>query len=244
MKTPLWNLLLLSLFVQARSDCQSDCLTCSQHLYQYDNYNTFVCIVECEGKVSSSPTWEVCKKFVGKVSLVTGGESVEGEGYSLVQTTNSRDDSLFGGTLKRYGDVTKLFDLDRIEGEKRVSKISGRIRDREAAEEEENNMVDENEIPLEMDNGQENLYGLRGLSNDISKRFGGFVKGKYDYRKIMRPGREIQKRYGGFIGVRKSARKWNNQKRFSEFLKQYLGISTRSSEFEGLPIENTDQNEI
>ncbi|XP_032539751.1 prepronociceptin isoform X1 [Chiroxiphia lanceolata] len=39
----------------------------------------------------------------------------------------------------------------------------------------------------------------------------------------------VQKRYGGFIGVRKSARKWNNQKRFSEFLKQYLGMSPRST---------------
>ncbi|XP_009281735.1 PREDICTED: prepronociceptin [Aptenodytes forsteri] len=42
----------------------------------------------------------------------------------------------------------------------------------------------------------------------------------------------VQKRYGGFIGVRKSARKWNNQKRFSEFLKQYLGMSPRSSEYD------------
>ncbi|XP_050170770.1 prepronociceptin isoform X2 [Myiozetetes cayanensis] len=39
----------------------------------------------------------------------------------------------------------------------------------------------------------------------------------------------VQKRYGGFIGVRKSARKWNNQKRFSEFLKQYLGMAPRST---------------
>ncbi|NWH19986.1 PNOC protein, partial [Grus americana] len=29
-----------------------------------------------------------------------------------------------------------------------------------------------------------------------------------------------------------SARKWNNQKRFSEFLKQYLGMSPRSSEYD------------
>ncbi|NXW52169.1 PNOC protein, partial [Nyctiprogne leucopyga] len=42
----------------------------------------------------------------------------------------------------------------------------------------------------------------------------------------------VQKRYGGFIGVRKSARKWNNQKRFSEFLKQYLGMAPRASEYD------------
>ncbi|XP_072782347.1 prepronociceptin isoform X1 [Taeniopygia guttata] len=41
--------------------------------------------------------------------------------------------------------------------------------------------------------------------------------------------KEVQKRYGGFIGVRKSARKWNNQKRFSQFLRQYLGMAPRST---------------
>uniref|UniRef100_A0A674GFJ3 Prepronociceptin n=1 Tax=Taeniopygia guttata TaxID=59729 RepID=A0A674GFJ3_TAEGU len=45
--------------------------------------------------------------------------------------------------------------------------------------------------------------------------------------------KEVQKRYGGFIGVRKSARKWNNQKRFSQFLRQYLGMAPRSSEYGG-----------
>ncbi|XP_063247869.1 prepronociceptin isoform X2 [Prinia subflava] len=44
-----------------------------------------------------------------------------------------------------------------------------------------------------------------------------------------RAAKGVQKRYGGFIGVRKSARKWNNQKRFSEFLKQYLGMAPRST---------------
>ncbi|NXT49599.1 PNOC protein, partial [Pluvianellus socialis] len=51
------------------------------------------------------------------------------------------------------------------------------------------------------------------------------------------------KRYGGFIGVRKSARKWNNQKRFSEFLKQYLGMSPRSSEYD-IPGGISEHNEI
>ncbi|XP_057244845.1 prepronociceptin, partial [Malurus melanocephalus] len=47
----------------------------------------------------------------------------------------------------------------------------------------------------------------------------------------MAAAKGVQKRYGGFIGVRKSARKWNNQKRFSEFLRQYLGMAPRSSEY-------------
>lgn len=78
----------------------------------------------------------------------------------------------------------------------------------------------------------------------VSKRFGGFVKGLHGYRKLTSPGRSYQKRYGGFTGIRKSARKWNNQKRFSEFLKQYLGMTTRASEFRSLSADLTQQNEV
>ncbi len=77
----------------------------------------------------------------------------------------------------------------------------------------------------------------------LIKRFGGFLKNKYGYKKFIDPGRSLQKRYGGFIGVRKSARKWNNQKRFSEFLKQYLGMNTRASEFNSMSADVTQQNE-
>ncbi|NXF39038.1 PNOC protein, partial [Nyctibius bracteatus] len=66
---------------------------------------------------------------------------------------------------------------------------------------------------------------------DISRRLGGFPRGTRGSWPVPRA-RGVQKRYGGFIGVRKSARKWNNQKRFSEFLKQYLGMSPRSSEYD------------
>ncbi|KAM9019337.1 prepronociceptin isoform 2-T2 [Ara ararauna] len=66
---------------------------------------------------------------------------------------------------------------------------------------------------------------------DISRRLGGFPRGiRGSWPAPTAKG--VQKRYGGFIGVRKSARKWNNQKRFSEFLKQYLGMSPRSSEYD------------
>uniref|UniRef100_A0A8B9QFQ1 PNOC protein n=1 Tax=Apteryx owenii TaxID=8824 RepID=A0A8B9QFQ1_APTOW len=63
-------------------------------------------------------------------------------------------------------------------------------------------------------------------------------------RRLAAPAaRGVQKRYGGFIGVRKSARKWNNQKRFSEFLKQYLGMSPRSSEYD-IAADLNEHNEI
>ncbi|NWH68018.1 PNOC protein, partial [Geococcyx californianus] len=77
---------------------------------------------------------------------------------------------------------------------------------------------------------------------DISRRLGGFPRGtRGSWPAPMAKG--VQKRYGGFIGVRKSARKWNNQKRFSEFLKQYLGMSPRSSEYD-IPGGISEHNEI
>ncbi|NWI88515.1 PNOC protein, partial [Pitta sordida] len=75
---------------------------------------------------------------------------------------------------------------------------------------------------------------------DISRRLGGFLRGTRGWRPVAKG---VQKRYGGFIGVRKSARKWNNQKRFSEFLKQYLGMSPRSSEY-GFGGGISEHNEI
>lgn len=76
---------------------------------------------------------------------------------------------------------------------------------------------------------------------DISRRLGGgFPRGT---RGSWPAARGVQKRYGGFIGVRKSARKWNNQKRFSEFLKQYLGMSPRSSEYD-MAGDLSEHNEI
>ncbi|NXN06820.1 PNOC protein, partial [Indicator maculatus] len=74
--------------------------------------------------------------------------------------------------------------------------------------------------------------GLEGAPEDISRRLGGFPRGARGGSWPVPTAKGVQKRYGGFIGVRKSARKWNNQKRFSEFLKQYLGMSPRSSEYD------------
>uniref|UniRef100_A0A670ZGH9 Prepronociceptin n=1 Tax=Pseudonaja textilis TaxID=8673 RepID=A0A670ZGH9_PSETE len=79
----------------------------------------------------------------------------------------------------------------------------------------------------------------------IPKRVGDFLRGPFNYGQMEEPEvQELQKRFGGFIGVRKSARKWHNQKRFSEFLKQYLGMSPRSVEYDGLADDLKEQNEI
>uniref|UniRef100_A0A8C4VX47 Prepronociceptin n=1 Tax=Gopherus evgoodei TaxID=1825980 RepID=A0A8C4VX47_9SAUR len=102
---------------------------------------------------------------------------------------------------------------------------------------------------LEEDSYQPSEMDDSGLFRGSRKHFNDLTKvvdeGKYSYRQVLEPTMQgVQKRYGGFIGVRKSARKWNNQKRFSEFLKQYLGMSPRSSEYDSLTNDLNEQNEI
>ncbi|KAK1171386.1 prepronociceptin-like [Acipenser oxyrinchus oxyrinchus] len=224
MKTLLWTLLLLCLCVPGHSDCQRDCLSCSQRLFQHDTFNTLVCIVECGGKGSTAITWEICRKVLGLPLWGVLGRGV------VAQLPLAEEGLLYTGVLKQFTDITRAFGMDNIEGEKLVSKITGAFH-----REEE---VDESLLE------DDNAHGTPEVTNGLSKRFGGFMKGKYGYRKLMGPGRSLQKRYGGFIGIRKSARKWNNPKRYNELLKQYLGISTRSNEYGSISADISEQNEI
>lgn len=193
--------------------------------------------MECEGKIYSSSMWGVCKTVLIKSSIQLSMDSFE-EDFKPFNT----EDNQFSANLKRLNDLTKAMDLSEIKDEKRLSKISNLIR-----EQEEDTSIDGGETALGMTTRPDEFGGLQNPSNAMSKRFGGFVKGKYSYRKFMGPSKDLQKRYGGFIGVRKSARKWNNQKRFSEFLRQYLGMSTRSAEYDSFTNdvnELDEQNEI
>ncbi|KAM4041860.1 prepronociceptin [Anomaloglossus baeobatrachus] len=237
MKALLWSVMLLSLLSHVLCDCQDDCITCKKHLYQHDNFNTLVCIVECEGKIYSSSMWGACKTVLVKSSIRLSMDSFEEDFKPF-----NLEDSQFTSNFKRLSDLTKLADLSKIKDDKRLSKISNLIHEQGEEEEEEDASIDGGETTLGMSTGPEELGDLQDPTNTMAKRFGGFVKGKYSYRKFMGPSKDLQKRYGGFIGVRKSARKWNNQKRFSEFLRQYLGMSTRSAEYD--MNELNEQNEI
>lgn len=190
--------------------------------------------MECEGKIYSSSMWGVCKTVLIKSSIQLSMDSFE-------EDFKPFDDGQFPANFKRLNDLTKAVDLSKVKDEKRLSKISDLIREQEDAG------MEGGETALGMTTGPDEFGDLRNPSNAMSKRFGGFVKGKYSYRKFMGPSKDLQKRYGGFIGVRKSARKWNNQKRFSEFLRQYLGMTTRSAEYDSFTDdvnELDEQNEI
>uniref|UniRef100_A0A4W5KIN0 Prepronociceptin a n=1 Tax=Hucho hucho TaxID=62062 RepID=A0A4W5KIN0_9TELE len=175
-----------------------------------------VCLVECEGNVSPAFTWDMCRKPSGEGGL------------------------MYPVALQRFDHVVRALGIDELGSESRLIADAYNSQLPQEMQERDEEVGDKEEGDNAMEREQD---GAAGIS--LSKRFGGFLKGRHGYRKLMGPGRPLQKRYGGFIGVRKSARKWNNQKRFSEFLKQYLGMSTRASKsYNRVSADITQQNKV
>ncbi|XP_060611097.2 prepronociceptin [Anolis sagrei] len=196
------SLLFLAFAYALSSDCRKDCLSCHRHLYSHqDDFSLLICVMECEKKLLSRATWDLCHKAISRKpsSWLLGFEGLDDEvtwPFEFWDVASPRG----RGTLKRFGDFPRA-----VEDEKQVMR-----------------RPDLEDGPSH--SSQPDLLG--DLLSD--------------------PGvQDLQKRFGGFIGVRKSARKWHNQKRFSEFLKQYLGMSPRSVEYDGLADGDLkEQNEV
>uniref|UniRef100_A0A3Q3K262 Prepronociceptin b n=1 Tax=Monopterus albus TaxID=43700 RepID=A0A3Q3K262_MONAL len=234
MKIPLWCLvvLLACLFTPGCSDCQEDCVACGLLLQQrqqqlQQTFNTMVCLLECEGHVSSSLTWEACKRAV-KVShyptFPEGGTVFKRTGEELELTSldlNSDSELLQSASVDRFHEG----DQDETSYERHSVQYDSSLKLRE-----ERNVESDSQLEGDEDDNSEVVT--------LSKRFGGFQRGRHGYRKLIgSPMRPLQKRYGGFIGVRKSARKWNSQKRVNQLLRQYLGMrSSRSGRFNNIPV--------
>lgn len=208
-----------------------------------------VCLLECEGHVSPPLTWEVCRRAV-KLShyptLSEGGALFKRTGGALELTSldlNSDSELLQSAAAERF----QAGDQDEAPFEQRSVQYDSSLL--ESSEEGEGlrgldlSLADEERQPREERNveGDSQLEGGEDDTSEavtLSKRFGGFQRGRHGYRKLIgSPVRPLQKRYGGFIGVRKSARKWNSQKRVNQLLRQYLGMrSSRSGRFNNIPV--------
>lgn len=208
-----------------------------------------MCLLECEGHVSSSLTWEVCKRAV-KLSLhptlSEGGALFKRTGEELELTSldlNSDSELLQSAAAERFqegGRDETPFEQRSVQYD---SSLLGSSEEGEALQSLDLSLTDEEKKPREERNVESDgrLEADEADSSEgitLSKRFGGFQRGRHGYRKLigssMRP---LQKRYGGFIGVRKSARKWNSQKRVNQLLRQYLGMrSSRSGRFNPVPV--------
>ncbi|XP_077420152.1 prepronociceptin-like [Vanacampus margaritifer] len=220
MKTLVALLMLLLLCADgAHADCQDDCLSCSLILPKRLTFNTMECLLGCEGLASPASSWDTCRGSLSLSSMPKRSqEEVEGLFPAEEEEGEEEEGQEMPLALQKFDHMTRALGLD----ERDVSLHDA----------------------LPLDEGYEDSDDSDVALSGVSKRFGGFVKGRHGYRKLMAPARSYQKRYGGFIGIRKSARKWNNQKRFSEFLKQYLGMSTRATEYNSVSSELSQQNEV
>lgn len=204
-----------------------------------------VCFIECESSVSPSSSWDLCREALLSPILSPSG-SVWKRSQEEVEALFPGEDEQMNGhlflpiALQRVDHVTHGLDAEERD-------LGGKGNHLNTAYNSQNAMSLEDEYAEEeegQEGGHPDVAAGQGDAALISKRFGGFVKGRHGHRRLMSPGRSYQKRYGGFVGIRKSARKWNNQKRFSEFLKQYLGMSTRATEFNSVSEDLTQQNEV
>ncbi|XP_029281944.1 prepronociceptin [Cottoperca gobio] len=206
-----------------------------------------VCLTECEANVSPAFSWDFCRKVLSSpLSSLTGIVRKRSQEEVEALFPEEEEEQVAGDlwlpfALQRYDHVTRALGVDERD-------LGGKGRQLNTAYNSQNalSLEDEYEEEAGQEEGAADMLarGQGDVGLSVSKRFGGFVKGRHGYRKLMSPGRSYQKRYGGFIGIRKSARKWNNQKRFSEFLKQYLGMSTKATEFNSVSEDLTQQNEV
>ncbi|XP_061668722.1 prepronociceptin b isoform X2 [Syngnathoides biaculeatus] len=248
MKIPLWCLLVLlpCFFTPGRSDCQGDCVACGLLLQEqqlHEEFNTMACFLECKGQVSSSLTWELCERALKLAVYPPLSEegallkSMVGE-LQMTSLDLASDSELQSAAAQPFQDENE--DLDEAHFEPRhVQYDSSLLESSEAGEDMQSLALhlDDSE-GAQSESGKVSEQDESSKSISLSKRFGGFQRGRHGYRKLIgSPARHLQKRYGGFIGVRKSARKWNSQKRVNQLLRQYLGMrSSRSGRFNIYPV--------
>ncbi|XP_038164493.1 prepronociceptin b [Cyprinodon tularosa] len=244
MKIHVWCLVVLlgCLFAPARCDCQGECVACGLLLQKQqleEAFDTIVCLLECEGHVSTSLTWEVCKRAV-KLShhptLAEGGTLFKRGGQQLDLAPL---DLNAGTEVLQSAAAEQLQEEDQDEttwDQRSVQYDSSLLGSSEEGQSLQGLSLTDEEVNQREERGSESDGQLGGEQDDssegvtLSKRFGGFQRGRHGYRKLIgSPIRALQKRYGGFIGVRKSARKWNSQKRVNQLLRQYLGMRSNRS---------------
>lgn len=207
--------------------------------------------MECEDKVSPGPTWDLCRQLQSPSRALEGDilTGAEEEAQALLLADLGQAGPLHSKALEQLHHAAQALSAEQRGRERHTAQIRSGYRSQGLGSPEEEGVEEQDGGEVEEQDGEEQedvgvgAEQARAASSP-SKRFGGFLKGKHEYRKLMDQARPLHKRYGGFIGIRKSARKWNNQKRFSQFLKQYLGIGSHGNKLSSLSADFNRRNEV
>ncbi|XP_022412516.1 proenkephalin-A [Delphinapterus leucas] len=216
------------LLATVRAECSQDCATCIYRLARPTDLNPLACTLECEGKLPSLKTWDTCKELLqlSKLELPPDGNSALGkqEDHRLLAKK-------YGGFMKRYGGfIKKMDELYPLEPEEEANggeilgKRYGGFMKKDT--EEDDSIGNPSDLLKELlgeGNQREGAPHQEGRDDaDVSKRYGGFMRGLKRSPQLEDEAKELQKRYGGFMRRVGRPEWWTDyQKRYGGFLKRF-----------------------
>ncbi|XP_006888912.1 PREDICTED: proenkephalin-A-like [Elephantulus edwardii] len=225
----------------ARAECSQDCAACSHRLARPADLSPLACTLECEGKLPSMKTWEACKELLQLSKL-----ELSQDGTSVLRDSGKQESHLlakkYGGFMKRYGGFMKKMDeLYAMEPDEEanegdtVAKRYGGFMKKDA---EEDTLANSSDLLRELlGTGDSQEGGLHHESSvndeEVSKRYGGFIRGLKRSTQLEDKAKELQKRYGGFMRRVGRPEWWMDyQKRYGGFLKRFADSLTSDEEGE------------
>ncbi|MBN3304757.1 proenkephalin b [Amia ocellicauda] len=225
-RCPCWLLVLSAcLILTVRADCGKDCTHCTYHPQgRQAEINTLTCTLECEGKLASAKSWDLCKEILqGKKGDISSEED-----NIAIESVNQENDGhqlakKYGGFMKRYGGFMKktaeLYNVepeDENNGREILAKRYGGFMKKDA----ESGVDTVNLLKEILNAGGSDMESHGDHDGEIMKRYGGFMRSIKRSLDLEDGIKELQKRYGGFMR-RVGRPEWKeDQKRYGGFLKR------------------------
>ncbi|KAM7319871.1 proenkephalin-A [Alexandromys fortis] len=230
-----WLLALGScLLATVQAECSQDCAKCSYRLVRPGDINFLACTLECEGQLPSLKIWETCKDL-----LQMSKPELPWDSPDMLKDSSKQDEShllakKYGGFMKRYGGFMKKMDeLYPVEPEEEanggeiLAKRYGGFMKKDA--DEGDTLANSSDLLRELlgtgDNRGKESHPQEGTDNEddnVSKRYGGFMRGLKRSPQLDDEAKELQKRYGGFMRRVGRPEWWMDyQKRYGGFLKRF-----------------------
>lgn len=232
------------LLATVRAECSQDCATCSYRLVRPGDINFLACTLECEGQLPSLKIWETCKDLL----QATKPELPQDTASSLREGSRPDDGhwlaKKYGGFMKRYGGFMKKTDElypgepeDEANAGETFGKRYGGFMKKSADEEE--TLANSSDLLRELlatGDNREGGHQQEGSDREeeVSKRYGGFMRGVKRSPQLEDEARELQKRYGGFMRRVGRPEWWMDyQKRYGGFLKRFAEALPSDEEGDG-----------
>ncbi|KAK6491042.1 proenkephalin-A-like [Huso huso] len=206
-KCSCWMLVLSAcLILTVRAECGKDCAYCIYRLQgSHAEINALTCTLECERKLPSTKSWEVCKNILqgNRPEMSTEEENDLGEGVNQ-ENDDHQLAKKYGGFMKRYGGFMKktaeLYNVepdDENDGSEILAKRYGGFMKKDV---ESGSPADTTGILREILTADDSVVDSNSDHDDeVTKRYGGFMRSIKRSLDLQDGIKQLQKRYGGFM---------------------------------------------